>query len=112
MTPEERLILLIKLDSLGITKIEITYSGSGDSGQIEDYIAYNGNIVLDECPEKEDLDSLFYDHSEALENWYDDDGGYGTMTIDIKEQSIHFDNNIYYKETVEYGHDYELITNL
>lgn len=87
----------------GITAIEAEFNGGGDSGEIEDITYYSDieckNPVKDK-PENgtdaiiiglldEYLDNTGYD-------WYNDDGGYGSITLNLITGDIKCEMNIAY----------------
>ena len=129
MTENDMTGLLLKLADLGVTGIKLFYSGSGDSGAIDD-IVYTTNEVAD----IEDINYLenFGDHVYYLkdldsalnadienfaevqilsdiEDWWNNDGGYGVMLIAVPSGNYKIDNTIYYTNTEEYYHDGNLL---
>lgn len=99
------------LKDRGITSIHVEYEGSGDSGSIDGISYYKGedehNIndldISDEMHEK--LINLCYPMLDNIEDWYNNDGGYGTVTIDL--DTLHYDiaNNIRYTNYETYTHE-------
>lgn len=81
-------------------KVEIVFWGGGDEGQIDDIIAIDH-------PEKAIDSPLFDSISQFAEkllegvgvNWYDGEGGGGTLTIDADSPECHFD--VYQNEIVQ-----------
>jgi len=126
--------LLIQLADLGVTGIQIYYEGSGDSGCIDEVI-----YTTDKLPENEEeafdkirslnnwqpdakylrsLDSGLSSDIESfatdkilddLENWWNDEGGYGTMCILIPSGKYDIMNNIRITEVETYEHVGNLI---
>lgn len=126
--------LLIQLADLGVTGIQIYYEGSGDSGCIEDVI-----YTTDKLPENEedafdevrslnswaddvkslrDLDSGLSSDIENfantqildnLEDWWNNDGGYGTMCILVPSGKYDVMNNVRITEVDTYTHEGSLI---
>jgi len=84
--------LFAALKDAGVTNVEIRYDGGGDSGQVEDvefYGANGDNTALNDKFEG-DLQDLathlleqHYDY-----DWYNNDGGYGTITIELVDEPI------------------------
>ena len=121
--------LLLKLADLGVTGIKIFYSGGGDSGALDD-IVYTTKEIEDiddinylenfgnEVVFLKDLDSALNQDIENfatekilsdIEDWWNNDGGYGVMLISIPSGDYKVDNTIYYTNTEEYYHDGNLI---
>lgn len=93
-------VLFASLEENGIVKVEIEFDGAGDSGSIEGVKCYveDPHAELDRSVTEdpriitdvlvEELTNLGY---HILENyygydWYNNEGGYGTINIDIKEK--------------------------
>ena len=121
--------LLLKLADLGVTGIKIFYSGGGDSGALDD-IVYTTKKIEDiedinylenfgnEVVFLKDLDSALNQDIENfaeekilndIEDWGNNDGGYGVMLISIPSGNYKIDNTIYITNTEEYHHDGNLI---
>lgn len=132
---EHRVRLLDKLQSLGVEKVIVSFSGAGDSGQIE-YIECFGSTnktidivnqtlswptrrstfdhqthrwVRDVTEETQSLQSVLDQVvCDALEteglDWYNDEGGQGTLTIDLKQDppKINIEVGINYTRTEEH----------
>jgi hypothetical protein len=129
MTENDMTGLLLKLADLGVTGIKIFYSGGGDSGAIDD-IVYTTKEIEDiedinylenfgnEVVFLKDLDSALNADIENfaeekilsdIEDWWNNDGGYGVMLISVPSGDYKIDNNIYIANTEEYYHDGNLI---
>ncbi len=129
MTENDMTGLLLKLADLGVTGIKIFYSGSGDSGAIDD-IVYTTKEVEDiedinylenygdHVYYLKDLDSALNQDIENfaeekilsdIEDWWNNDGGYGVMLISVPSGDYKIDNTIYITNTEEYYHDGNLI---
>ena len=126
--------LLIQLADLGVTGIQIYYEGSGDSGCIDEVL-----YTTDKLPEDEEkafdkirslnsweegakylrnLDSGLSSDIESfatekilddLENWWNDEGGYGTMCILVPSGKYDVMNNVRITEVDTYTHEGSLI---
>jgi hypothetical protein len=126
--------LLIQLADLGVTGVQIYYEGSGDSGCI-DQVLY----TTDKLPEDEEnafnkirslnsweedakylrnLDSGLSSDIENfatekilddLEDWWNNDGGYGTMCILVPSGKYDVMNSVRYTEVNTYTHVGNLI---
>jgi hypothetical protein len=129
MTENDMTGLLLKLADLGVTGIKIFYSGGGDSGALDD-IVYTTKKIEDiedinylenfgnEVVFLKDLDSALNADIENfaeekilsdIEDWWNNDGGYGVMLISIPSGNYKIDNTIYITNTEEYHHDGNLI---
>lgn len=121
--------LLLQLADLGVTGIKIIYSGGGDSGAIDDII-----YTTEEVINLEDLDDLYpysenvlnlrdlstslysdiedFAHNKLLddvEDWWNNEGGHGTVLIAIPSGNYTINNNIYISNTEEFTHTGNLI---
>ena len=129
MTENDMTGLLLKLADLGVTGIKIFYSGGGDSGALDDIVYTTKEIVdiedinyLENFAEGvlnlKDLDSALSSDIEnfaeekilnGIEDWWNNDGGYGVMLISIPSGNYKINNTIYITETEEFNHDGNLI---
>lgn len=130
MTENEMTGLLLKLADLGVTGIKIFYSGSGDSGDIDDVVytttkeaSFDDIMNLSNYGEGvlylADLDGYLRDDLidfanekilNDLEDWWNNDGGYGVMLIKIPSGQYEITNTIYVTDTEEFEHDGDLIS--
>lgn len=121
--------LLLQLADLGVTGIKVIYSGGGDSGAIDDIIYTTQEVTfledlesLDQYSEDilnlRDLSTSFYSDIEDfatskildnIEDWWNNEGGFGTVLIAIPSGNYKINNNIYFTETETYNHDGNLI---
>jgi hypothetical protein len=102
---------VLYLKDRGVTKIEVEYAGSGDSGSIdginyykgEDSFSYSDLDISHDMDDK--LQNLCYPMLDNIEDWYNNDGGYGTITIDLDK--LHYDiaNHIRYTNYEKYEHE-------
>jgi len=130
MTENEMTDLLLKLADLGVTGIKIFYSGSGDSGDIDDVVYTTTKEVtfydimnLSNYGQENTLylatldgelrDDLIDFANEKilnnLEDWWNNDGGYGVMLIKIPSGEYEINNTIYVTDTEEFEHEGDLI---
>jgi len=130
MNENEMTGLLLKLADLGVTGIKIFYSGGGDSGDIDDviytttkeasfYDIMNLSTYGEGFLHLADLDGYLRDDLidfanekilNDLEDWWNNDGGYGVMLIKIPSGQYEINNTIYVTDTEEFGHDGDLIS--
>jgi len=106
--------LLNYLDALGIKRLTVQYSGSGDSGQTDDISTepIKRDLLLDELfedtekPLKEILDEFTWRAIEEHEGgFYNNEGGYGEVVFDIKNRTVKMEHNNYVQETVYSEYD-------
>lgn len=125
MTENELTGLLLKLADLGVTGIKVKYDGAGDSGAIE-WIGY----TTQPCETPEDVDDridnwlgesdlstfdsdLYYEIEhfaeskllDDIENWWNNDGGFGDLCISIPSGKYIINNHIRITDTEDYFHD-------
>ena len=129
MTENEMTGLLFKLADLGITGVKVKYDGGGDSGAIE-WIGY----TTEKCDTPEDvndnvedwdndsnlaqLDSAAYSLIEDfasekilddIEDWWNNDGGYGYLCIKVPSGEYKVFNMINVMNIEEFEHEGGLI---
>jgi len=110
--PNKILNTFILIKDKGYTKIEVSYSGSGDSGAIDDINVFpNDNmdwVPIENLIKNIDFfkDWLYEIIEEATENrdWWNNDGGYGNISIDLntyeliseynERTSVYYENNL------------------
>jgi len=134
MTELEVTSLLLKLADLGVTGIKVEYEGSGDSGAIENIVYTTNKLDSDEetnldnvhgldawSSEHPNLKTLDADLESALEqfaynklmndidDWYNNEGGYGSIAILVPSGRYHIYNNIRYTNVETYEHDGSMI---
>jgi hypothetical protein len=134
MTELEMTGLLLKLADLGVTGIKVHYAGSGDSGAIEN-VVYTAeklsNITNEAFDEIYDLDVWGDDRNDLndlstelcsevdsfvidrllndIEDWWNNDGGEGTVCIIVPSGKYKINNQIYITTAEEFIHSGELI---
>ena len=127
--------LLLQLADLGVTGIRIYYEGGGDDGSIES-ITYTTGRAADYTDEEmfEIIKDVYYLNSENdlsvlnnelsrkleefahctildnIEDWWNNDGGYGTLCILIPSGKYVIENNVKYSEFHNYIHTSDLLT--
>ena len=122
MTEQELMQTLIQLADLGVTGIRIDYEGGGDSGCIE------GMMYTEEKDVSiEDVQNLPWDsknlnnlsselasnienfaHAQILddiEDWWNNEGGNGTLSILVPSGEYNVENNIRRVEYDEFFHE-------
>jgi hypothetical protein len=129
MTEIKTTSLLLKLVDFGITGIAVYYEGSGDSGAIE-YIGYTTKpcetpedvedkiddiwsapevLTLLDTNECNELENLVYKILDHVEDWYNNEGGFGTLYVHIPSSNYYLSNNIRIVHTEEFTHEGKLI---
>ena len=114
--------LLTKIRTAGYVGVSIGFEGSGDSGDLQGYCLFKeeDGFQLHECyawetdhgefayQELKPLEDLFYavDNSSG-EDWYNNDGGYGSVNINLLTGEIKANYHIRYTETNYSEHDYQ-----
>jgi hypothetical protein len=129
MTENDMTGLLLKLADLGVTGIKIFYSGGGDSGALDDivyttkeiadiedinYLENYGEGVLKLSDLDRALSSDIENFAEeqilnGIEDWWNNDGGYGVMLIAVPSGNYQINNTIYITDSHEYNHEGSLI---
>jgi len=113
--------ILIGLVNAGIKKVRVYYEGSGDSGCIDSIQSTtDSNITFEDLEDwqvgddlqklNSSLYSLVDDFcSEQLlndiEDWWNDDGGWGTIHIDVEVGTYSIQNNVRVVHEEEYTHE-------
>lgn len=118
-------LVLTALRDMGISAVYAYYSGGGDSGAIEyvhglpeSCITRNEQGILEsyendddlkiEIPDnlKEPIEEAIYNKIlDGVEDWYNNEGGYGEVVLCTTTGSWLCDNNQYYTEVNNYSHD-------
>lgn len=118
--------IVMSLRDLGCEYILAYYCGGGDSGAIE-HIHYYGNdyaehfesgsldngesscehIDVDSAPVGTEklIEDLFHEKLNTVEDWWNNDGGYGYITLRLEDLSYLIDNNTYYTQTEYWSHE-------
>jgi hypothetical protein len=135
MTENDMTSLLLQLADRGVTGIRVYYSGGGDSGAIEDIHYTTETLDKDEeaafefiselktyggdaAPRLSDLDSGINSDIEDfaddkilgdIEDWWNDSGGYGVLSILVPSGKYKIENSIYITHTEDYVHEGSLI---
>jgi len=137
MTENDMTGLLLQLADRGVTGIKIRYEGGGDSGAIEDvryttmdlsksidedeafeFIAELDLYGIDQAPKlidiASDLNSDISDFAEEtilndIEDWWNNDGGYGILAIMVPSGKYRVQNTIYITNTEDFFHEGDLV---
>ena len=128
MTENDMTSLLLQLADRGVTGIRVHYAGGGDSGAVEDINYTTQTLNEDDELAFEyvsqlstygtDAASNFYSDIENfaqekilndIEDWWNNDGGYGVLSILVPSGKYKIENVIYITNTEEYYHEGNLI---
>ena len=129
MTENDITGLLLKLADMGITGIKVHYDGGGDSGAIEriGYTKVKCDTPEDVDDEVDtwdvesnlaDLDSSAYSLIEDfaqdqilndIEDWWNNEGGFGDLSICVPSGKYMINNHINITETEDYTHEGNLL---
>ena len=120
--------VIAELRDNGVEFVGCYYEGGGDSGAIDQYYFFdeefsmkwdddfkldysdNGNMDT-KLSEKlrlnveTKLEDLFYRELNTIEDWWNNDGGYGSMVLNLQTMEFKIDNNVRYTNTEVYIHD-------
>lgn len=122
MTEQELMQTLIQLADLGVTGIRIYYEGGGDSGCIEGMLYTDKEgvslIEVQNLPwDSKDLRKLNSELASNIENfttdtildtiedWWNNEGGNGTLSILVPSGEYNVENNIRRVEYDEFFHE-------
>ena len=123
--------LFAQLKLLNVKEFKINFEGSGDDGQIDEIEFYNSNnetfnipidtiswVYTDYGQEPKEtkvtlhkaIEDLGYEMlDEAGHDWYNNDGGYGTIDVTLEDEdgkpSVHMEINIRYLNEDRYEYD-------
>lgn len=128
-TEEQLTQLILKLQDKGVSYAYCYYAGGGDSGAIEEVYGFNNrystafntgeldSAVMSSAGEthhadysldnKEEsiLEEFFLTQLNNVEDWWNNDGGYGYMAVRLSDLEFKINNNCYYTQTESYGHE-------
>lgn len=82
--------ILPNLKALKITRVVVEYDGSGDSGEVQNvnyYIGKKKAEVVDDTLDKELREACYKSLQEKNIDWYNNNGGCGSYTIDVKKKN-------------------------
>lgn len=112
---------LVTLALEGYKSILIYYAGSGDSGSIEEILLYKNEfgtddfdfwsnnsegIPLDNQIIKDNIEQFIMENIlDNIEDWYNNEGGDGTVYIKIPSGEYHVDNQIRLIEYINCKHE-------
>jgi hypothetical protein len=116
------------LSAAGITRIDVTFDGEGDSGQIQEVAAFSGetsdelpttvvtlastqwgadDTTTREMPLPEAVEELCYGYLEQKhDGWENNDGAFGEFTFDVGERNIALEFHARYTDTLTSHHTF------
>ncbi len=83
--------LFEKLNKINVTKIVAEFSGSGDSGEINSIKYNDGELDVEVGGVDKAIDTILEEYGW---DWYNNEGGYGSVTLLPKTGKIEVDMNI------------------
>lgn len=89
--------------------LKIYFDGAGDSGDIQDIVItdddhWSANTITIQGKERKLIEDSFYDFfNDKINDWYNNEGGYGEVTIDLSEGSWLIQANYRVLETETYS---------
>ena len=102
MTEAEIIAAMLAINEQGIEKIEVDFSGAGDSGDIDEwrYLDSEGDEVH---PNDQATETIKRIGERIINNhysydWYNNEGGRGTLHIDFKEKTWDIEGVQYVEE--------------
>jgi hypothetical protein len=127
MDENKMVSLLLQLADLDITALNVYYEGGGDSGAIQGIVySKNSNMTWEDIMNidvwsENQLDTLNTGmHSilndfaqekilEDIEDWWNNEGGYGYLCIKVPSGEYKIFNKIYIQHIEDYEHEGDLI---
>jgi hypothetical protein len=93
--------VFVLLKDKGVAKIKVEYSGGGDSGAIDTiyFTDHNDNLIsidLEEIPDYDEdtVEHIAYKYLNNIEDWWNNEGGYGVFVINIDTMEYEIENTI------------------
>jgi hypothetical protein len=106
----ERVAFISSLKNLGITELVGEYDGSGDSGSIENVYCEDDDsntIDVDDVILSKVEEMLYNVLSDNYDyDWYNNDGGYGTVRINIEDKTWKVDGIVRTTQDADASGDY------
>jgi hypothetical protein len=105
-------IALTALRELGIREIVLEYSGGGDSGGIDTVQAYKDSEMKEPVDMPPELQVAVEERAntllDKLPDWYNNDGGYGTLTFDLETFTAKSEHTVRVVQEHNEGFEFEL----
>jgi len=116
---QEIINYLLKLKDQSVQLIKLSYNGVGDEGCI-DTVIYTKSDSFGEDEDESELDKVALGISDDIENkfkeycsdslllniedWYNNEGGYGHIIFKLADNSYTIENNCYRQEVDTFNH--------
>lgn len=113
MASLKTMTLFAALKDAGVTSVNIRYDGGGDSGQVSD-VEFDGTnldhpAILDRfSDELEDLGTHILEQHYNYD-WYNNDGGYGDIEIDLEADTPEISINGVIRSTEDAGASVDIV---
>ncbi len=117
---QEIINYLLKLKDQSVQLIKLSYNGVGDEGCI-DTVIYTKSDSFGEDEDESELDNVALGISDDIENkfkeycsdsllqniedWYNNEGGYGHIIFKLADNSYTIENNCYRREVDTFNHE-------
>lgn len=123
--PQNVLAVLSELKEKGAVLLELSFSGGGDSGAVDDvevfteeelpikndhllhleYCKENKDKIIELSSQQEDTlgDYFVHDLASREHDWWNNEGGSGSVSIDLTKMKVSIDWSINYIESEEYS---------
>lgn len=102
--------VILTLKDRNVDQIIVNYCGGGDSGAIDgvsffiDDEEYNPSELDIDQELINEIEELTNPLLENIEDWYNDEGGYGSVTINVNNFEYEIENHIKYSNYEDYNH--------
>jgi hypothetical protein len=113
------------LEAAGITTVNVTFDGEGDSGQIDNIMADDsaelphipielqkvawsaGKLDSIQTTLRDAIETLCYDFlSQEQGGWENNDGAYGEFTFDVVKRTVELDFNARFTDSAHSSHSF------
>ena len=103
MTDAEIVSAMMAVKEAGIYKVEVDFSGGGDSGDIDEWRYYNEEGDEFDVDDERIIDIIQkigerIIHNRYSHDWYNNEGGRGTLYIDFVEKEWDIEGVTYVEE--------------
>lgn len=110
---------LLNLKDQGVQLIKLKYNGGGDNGCIDEVIyTKSASFIEDDVLEldssnlgiSDDIENKFKEYCsdsllQNIEDWYNNEGGYGHIIFKLADNSYTIENNCYRQEVDTFNHE-------
>tara|TARA_Y100000590_G_C15016479_1_gene749642 strand:+ start:119 stop:439 length:321 start_codon:yes stop_codon:yes gene_type:complete len=98
----------MKLRDHNVHSIDASFSGGGDEGAIDEilFLDHKGGLIDIPIPKQYELDEFIYNAIDTCTmytgDWINNDGGHGTISINLEENTYNVECSFYRYETDDY----------